>query len=422
LIRKKLLSIFFDISQNRGESFTKILYLILTILLFHFGCTDSVLDDKNQSTLDAYGELKRDTLYAIEDTFFTGGKVNTGQSNYLMVGSYSDYHTSFLIKFSKLPADTINVDTLRLTLRKASTLGDSSNILSGVIYRVTEEWAESVNADSGWEMLSSIDYSPLTSTRFTVSGEDSSGLVFDLPTSLVDIWRDTTAGNQNFGLLFTFDGAESIIKFYSGESAADSTIPRLIYIYRKGTSETVTYDTAYASQDASLIDFDGTLDANMIYAGAGYFVYSFIRFDFSNIPQGALISTANFFFTKSIENSIIDDDLFQGAYLRDVTTDYRDLPVFQIDSSFTQNIYNNILLSEETESQLSLAENRRGGAGSQFIQSIINGQVAYGSFYIEHYAKTQGISLYAMESVANPELSLRPFLVIEYYLPPNPRI
>jgi hypothetical protein len=184
----------------------------------------------------------------------------------------------------------------------------------------------------------------------------------------------------------------------------------------------VIHDTVNVSQDASLIDFDGILEPNSIYIGAGYSIYSFVRFDLSVIPSNALISTTDFFFTKNADNSLIDENLFQGGYLRDVTTDYQELPFFLLDSTFDQNIYYNILLSEETENQLSLAENRRGGAGSQFIQSIVNGEVAYGSFYLEHYAETLGISLYAIESVENPDPGLRPFMVIEYYLPPDPRI
>lgn len=423
MIREKLLSIFLDISTKQREMITKILYLIVLLSLIYFGCTDdSTLVDSDRSILNAYGELRKDTLYAVEDTFFIGGKVNTGQSNRLILGSFGGYNTRFLIKFSKLPADTITVDTLRLIMRRASVIGDTSKTIGGTIYRVSEKWTESVNADSAWDLSSSIDYSPFTSTSFNISGEDTAELIFNLPTSLVDIWRDTTGGDKNFGLFFNFDDAESIIKLYSRESVTQLYLPKLVYIYKKSSSETVIYDTAYASQDAGLIDFNGFLDASTIYAGAGYFIYSFVRFDFSSIPKDAFISTTNFFFTKDNDKSLIDDDLAQNAYLRDVTTAYQDLPVFQIDSSFTENIYYNIVLSEETENQLSLAANRRGGAGSKFIQSIINEQVVYGSFYLEHAGKSQGISLYAMMSAGHPDLKLRPYLVIEYYLPPNSRL
>jgi hypothetical protein len=393
--------------------------------LLHLACTeDAYLTDANRSILNAYGEIKRDTLYAIADSTFIGGKVNTGLSAKLLLGSYGGYKARFLIKFSTLPPDTAVVDTLRLVLRTQSNYGDSTSRINGTIYRVTETWTDSVNTDSSWNLQSSIDYSSETSLDFSISSADSAELSFNLPVGLVDIWRDTTAGQQNFGLLIDYHDAAQLIKFYSTAAPSLANIPKLIYIYKtiSSDSEIVVHDTVYASLDANLIDFDGSLDPGTIYVGAGYFVYSFVKFDLSPIPEDAYISTVNFFFNKDVDKSITGAQDAQLVYLRDVTTSFSELPYFNIDSTFNLNIYYNLILTEENDNQLSLAALRRAGAGQKFLQNIINGKIACGSFYLEHLSKEDDIELYAIDGVENPEPDLRPSMVVEYYLSPKSRL
>jgi hypothetical protein len=388
-------------------------------------CTeDGVLNDAHRSILNDYGEIQRDTLYAIADSTFIGGKVYTGSSTKLMLGSFGGYNARFLLKFSILPADTIVVDSLLLLLRTQSSLGDSTSVINGTIYRVTTDWTDSVNIDSAWNLESSIDYSAETSLNFSISSTDSAELSFNLPTGLVDIWRDTTAGQQNFGLLFNYSGAQQIMKLYATENGLKANVPKLVYVYRTISADTelVVRDTVYASQDAALIDFNGTLDPNTIYVGAGYFIYSFVRFDLSPIPPDAYISTTNFFFNKDIEKSITHTGDPQLVYLRDVTTSFAELPSFEIDSTFNLNIYYNLILSEETDNQLSLNELRRGGAGQKFLQNIVNGQIACGSFYLEHLYKEDDIELYAIDGVHNLVPNLRPYMVVEFYLSPSSRL
>jgi hypothetical protein len=393
-------------------------------LIFSACTDDNLLTDINRSILNAYGEIKRDTLYALASCTYSGGKVNTGTSSNLMLGSFGGYKARFLMKFSSLPEDTIVVDTLRLLLRIQSNLGDSTSLINGTIYRVTNAWDESVNTDSSWDLSTSIDYSAETSLDFNIGSTDSAELVFDLPAGLVDIWQDTSTGQQNFGLLLDYHSAEQIIKFYSAENSRLTSLPRLVFIHKDTSSDSggVLYDTVYANLDASLIDFEGSLDPNTIYAGAGYFIYSFVQFDLSSIPADAFVSSANFVFNKDVDRSVLHSEDAPLVYLRDVTTGYEELPYYQIDSTFNLNIYYNLVLSEETENQLSLDNLRKAGAGQKFIQNIINGEIGYGSFYLEHATKEENIELYAMAGVQASVPDVRPYLVIEYYLSPPPRL
>lgn len=162
------------ITFAEGESLTKLIYCTLILFLFFSACSDEMLlTDVNRSMLNAYGEIKRDTLYAIAARTFSGGKVNTGSSSKVMLGSYGGYDAQFLMKFSNLPNDTIVVDTVRLLLQVRSNLGDSTSMINGTIYRVTSAWGDDVNIDSSWDVRSNIDYTAATSLDFSISSADS---------------------------------------------------------------------------------------------------------------------------------------------------------------------------------------------------------------------------------------------------------
>ena len=396
------------------------------MLLFFSACSDEMLlTDVNRTMLNNYGEIKRDTLYAMASRSYGAGKIYTGSSSRLMLGSYGGFNARFLLKFSNLPADTINVDTLRLLLRIRSNLGDSTSLINGTIYRVTRTWGDSVNINSSWDPASSIDYSGQTSLDYSISSRDSAMLSIDLPISLVDIWRDTvTVGGQNFGLLFDYQNAGQIIEFFSTENSTLGVLPRIVYIYKDTSTDTggVIYDTTYAVKDASVLDFNGVLDQNTIYAGSGYNVHSFVQFDLSGIPAEAYLSTTNFVFTQDVDRSILDPQDAQLVFLRDVTTPFADLPYFQLDSTFNLSVNYNLILSEETADRLSLDDQKRGVAGQKFMQNIINGEIACGSFYLEHVYLNESLGLYAIKGAQSSIRGERPYLVIEYYLSPPSRL
>ena len=384
-----------------------------------------LLTDVNRSMLNAYGEIKRDTLYAIAARTFSGGKVNTGSSSKVMLGSYGGYDAQFLMKFSNLPNDTIVVDTVRLLLRVRSNIGDSTTMINGTIYRVTSAWDDNVNLDSSWDVRSNIDYSAGTSLDFSISSTDSATIALDLPVELVDIWRDTvTAGQQNFGLFFDYQSADQIIEFYSLENSTIDVLPRMVFIYKDTSTDTggIIYDTTYARQDASLLDFHGSLDQNTIYVGSGYSIYSFVQFDLSPIPADAYLSTTNFVFNQDVDRSVLDPKDSQMIFLRVAKTGFDELPYFQLDSTFNYSTYYNLILSEETTDQLSLDNQKKAVAGQKFMQNIINGEIACGSFYLEHVYRDESIGFYAIKGVQNTVPATRPYIIIEYYLSPPSRL
>ena len=401
----------------------KIKIIILVFVLAFFACNDAnPLLDAHRDLLNTYGEIHSDTLTAISDTFIVKGKVNTGGSTKLLLGSYKDYESRFLVKFDSLPENSISVDTLRLRISSQGKFGSSLEPTAGTVYRVIEEWDESVNADENWDFRTKIDYSPQTTKDFVFSAEDSATFTLDLPTTLIDIWRDSTSGSQNFGLLFDFNQADFIREFVSSDMLDEKLVPQLIYIYRDMGLDSVIYDTVLATKDASIIDFKGTFDPEHLYISSGYTTHVFLKFDFSKIPDNVILSSVDFILKKDSLNSIVNNNRGQGFYLRNVTTDLNQLPYYLIDSTFAINSNYIVLLTEETKDQLDLFYSTRANVAQNFVQSIINKEIQYGSFFLQYTDETNEISVYALRGKDDSIVSFRPKMILEYYLLPNSRI
>ena len=401
----------------------KISLLTITYLALFWACKEAdPLVDPGKDILDSYGEICNDTLYAVADTFLVKGKVNTANSSKLLLGFYKDFESRFLIKFDKFPADTIAIDSLKMRLTSFSSFPQEAGSIRGKIYLVTNEWQESVNSDVDWDYRDNIDYSPETSADFEMVSEDSATFLIDLPTGLVDIWRDTTAGNRNFGLLFDYSEVQQIIEITSSETFNENNLPKLIFIYRNTALDSTVKDTSIATMDASVIEYNGTFNPENVYIAAGYIVNAFIAFDFSLIPENAILSSVDLFLKQDSDNSIINTNKGSSFYLRNVVTDYDQLPYYRIDSTFITNLAYNVLLSEDDDKQLRVINSIRPNIAQNFIQSIINKDIKHGSFYLEYTNQANEISVYAIRHSADPAIFIRPKIVVEYYLLPSSRI
>jgi hypothetical protein len=403
------------------------LILISTYLTFTLlACQDAnPIQDEGKDVLQAYGKMQSDTLFAEADTFLVAGKVNTGSSPKLLLGSRQGYEGRFLVKFSLLPNDTIEVDSLRIIVSAASAFGDDMNPLLGSIYRVTESWDETVNTDASWDYSANIDRSPETTASFEFMQLDTTvytDYIVNLPTKLVDVWRDTTNGDQNFGLLFDFSGADHIMEFASREGLFSSRRPRLVFAYRIAGNDTVLHDTSYASVDASLINFTGVLDPGKRYISAGYVTNAFFKFNFDSIPKGAYMASVQFHFTEDSLSSLVNPNHTTEIYLRNVETPYNELPSYEIDSTFTLSTNYSVVLTETTPHELTLRDSRRAVISKYFVQDIINEFAVNGSFFLQYVNPGNDVSVYAVKGTRQASGFERPYIILEYYLQSAPRL
>ena len=403
----------------------KLIIFILGMFLF-WSCEEAnPIRDEGKDVLQVYGTMKSDTLYAVADTFLIAGKTNTGSSPKLLLGSYNEFEGRFLVKFSSFPDDSIEVESLAIIISAPGVFGDDINPLTGTVYRVTGTWAEDVNSDASWDYRSNIDMSPETKAEFTLSALDTTVYTdyhIDLPVQLIDIWRDTTAGDQNNGLLLDFNGADHIKEFSSREGLFASRRPRLVYTYRDQTNDTTLHDTVTSTLDASLIDYTGTFDRDKIYVCAGYETDAFFEFKLDSIPNNAYMVSVQFRFTEDSLVSLKNPNRTTEIYLRNAITGYNELPAYQLDSTFTISTNYSVVLTESSAHILSLRDTRRAVISRAFIQDIINGFIPNGSFFLQYVSPGNDISLYAIRSTEQATAKDRPHIILEYYLQTAPRL
>jgi hypothetical protein len=367
------------------------------------------------------GGIYLDTLYAISDTSIINGKISTATSSKLLLGAHSDFETRFLIRFQGIPADSFQVDSLRLILTSISNQGETLSPLTGTMYMVTEDWEESVNEDENWRWQDVVDYSPETSRTFELSDQIETTHTIDLPTALMDTWQDTTGG-YNYGLLADFTSGPYIKEFGSTNSSTFNLIPKMVAVYYDASLDSTIYDTLIADKDASLIDFTGIFDPDLTQMVSGYSVKSFFKFDLNDIPRSAAFGTMRFILNRDVPNSVINNDITESMYLRIATSNYNALPSYEIDSTFVISFYHNVVLNEISSDILDIPLTDRGKSSQNFLQDIINGDIAFGSFMVQYRNERQGVSVYAVKSADESDINQRPKLIFEYYDIPNPRL
>lgn len=399
-----------------------VLFIALFTLTTMWACIDGDPLHVITRADDNNGNVFRDTLYALEDTSIVEGKISTAFGTNLLLGTHADFEARFLLEFGSLPADTFQIDSLRLMLTAASNQGEALFPITGSAYRVTEAWGESVNEDEDWDYTTKIDYSPDLTANFEISEETASYHIIDLPPALMDAWRDTVGGDNNHGLLLDFNDAGYIKEFRSVDAAFSGERPRLIAVYYDSAVDSVVHDTSFVNIDASLIDFKGSFDPNIINISSGYSVRSFFKFDLSSIPKLALMSTFDLVLKRDTLNSVINTNTTERFSLRTVTSEYEELPVYEVDSTYTTNFFYSVQLVESSTDILQIDPLERGNAAQTFFQAIINGDINYESFLVHYKIESNDISVYSVKNSSDPNPENRPMLIFEYYVIPEPRL
>jgi hypothetical protein len=368
------------------------------------------------------GNIFLDTLYAMSDTSIVEGKISTAFSGKLLLGSYKEFETRFLVRFPQVPPDSFEVDSLRLILNSSSNQGEATIPITGTVYMVTEDWEESVNDDENWNWREKIDLSAGTSSNFELSNEAEDTHIIDLSTNLLETWRDTTGGGNNFGLLLDYNSASYIKEFGSRNNSDEIPIPRLVAIYYNHSLDSTVHDTIFAAKDASIIDFTGTFDPEILKVVSGYSVKSFFKFDMNRVPTTAALATMRFILNRDVENSVINENLQEAMNLRTATSDYDALPEYDIDSTFVFSIFHGVVLVENTTNVLDISAANRGPNSQNFLQSIVNDDVPFGSFMVHYRNEWDGVSVYAIKDSNSEDIYMRPKLIVEYYNIPSPRL
>lgn len=236
------------------------------------------------------------TIYADSSASFLERIPTNGDVN--LLGQYGKYSASLILQFTPayFPArDTAAVYEATLTLRAVSRTGDSTSTMTFNTYQVLRPWnavtftRDSLNA-------SFYDQSVTRATPTTVlPGTDSQRVAIRLDTALVRQWLQTTTSSttSKYGLILIPSSGNIVWGFdrYSLDTAATPTLT-IVAGSPTGPQRDTSYfrlgiDTFVADSIPNLI-----ADPAKLYVQSGIAYRSMVHFDFSQVPRGTMILSA----------------------------------------------------------------------------------------------------------------------------------
>jgi hypothetical protein len=234
----------------------------------------------------------------------------------------------------------------------------------------------------------------------------------------MDSWRDTTGGNNNFGLMLDFEHADFIKEFYSGNTIYP---PELIWTYRHSATDSIIRDTTLVTHDAHLIDFSGDLDPHSLFVTAGYLIHSFIKFNFSQLPNNINISYVNFEFSCDLDHSHINGNKSQDFFLKNVKTPFNLLSYEDniiIDETVSEDLF---LLKDQDNTALvrDKEQLKKSDTGRYYIQDILSGIIDHDSFLLMYTYQGFDASTYAIKRSKHGKEAPRIIIGYNTLIPPR---
>lgn len=246
--------------------------------------------------------VRRDTLFAT--THATSRfLVNTIAVDRMLVGTYGNYQSWSLLRFSGFPDSVVGplsgvtVLDAKLKIRGAYHFGDSLGALAFTAYRATGYWrGDSLTYDS-LTLRSNDYYSPIpVSPTFVAPTGDSTASVVQIDTAMVSQWltTNTDSGFVNQGILLKPSPSQRIQGFSSFYAADANARPKLIVTIRKNGVVGTFSDSIGVAKFVSYIgDASLKTDPNLLYIQNGVAYRGFLNFDLSKIPRPSSVLRAD---------------------------------------------------------------------------------------------------------------------------------
>jgi len=389
----------------------KKILIIFIIAITAWNCSDdNAITPPSEFSFDkSHGILVTDTLYTTDDLFLQKDPVETGNATRLSVGRTADFETYFFIEFSELPEDTTEIDSVFILLNGLSkqALTDQTE-MSLEIYKLNDEWDSSVNTDEKWH-----NYIPSGAPykTHTITLEDSASYKIALDPELIEDWQTE---ENNKGLLFRAAETENQIIIDFGSFNSQNKTPGLIYSTKTDTSSIM--DTLQVGLDATVFDYIGNIydeersNKNLAIT-SGYPTRSYLKFDFSTIPENSIINSAQLIL------EINDDNIYQNPghsntfFFRAITEAEDGLTV---DSTFSYNLNVNYILFEDGN-KIIITDDDAINFGQGYIQSVINDYMNFKWFSIQYFGESTLLDMIKLYGSDSPK-GAHPGLIVQYLI------
>jgi hypothetical protein len=402
--------------------------LVLLPVLGLFSCYDIKPTESSSgfNMNNRYGELVDTTIIADLDTTVLGATLSTASSGKFSVGVHQSFQASSLLKFTLMPADTVNIDSFYIQLWLYGKVKDNLESFTIGLYDVEQEWDETANTDAYWH-----DSPALTKIQeYEVTESDTAAIrIYIQDTSLVNKWRREQS--DNLGILLRQEaGAENILEFVSNKTLETTKWPRVGYKIQVNDT-TVTYDSLNVANMATIFDytpmgeniFELAKTNQDLLIASGIPAQTILTFPgLKQLPPYSIIHKTNLildvnnedFLMPGTENSLDNRLHDEEYYIRNIVEMDETLENLEVDSTYLISSGYNILMTQDGDS-LQLSSYQQESFSDRFIQPILDGDTESKGFLIKYRNEVQDISVKRL----NSSKIRKPRLRVQYYLLKN---
>lgn len=296
----------------------------------------------NLDSLDSY----KDTLQQISSSHLASGTLSN--SNMLLLGKNNLNEASTLLSFyfgmpdtllSYISAGSLKVEKSFIKLYVNYKLGTPTPGFSFTAHKITDNWYTGFTIDS----LASLGFEPGNVASNITLTENDSTVAFDVDTALVNSWLVAEASSAipaDNGILLTPQSVNGILGFHSITGLSDNVPTLYVVVSKEGWS---SFDTLLFSPAIDLSVVKGSLpsgNSEDIFIQSGVFINSYLRFDFSKLPEHAIINYAELELTSDTTARVFGytfTDALIASLLADSTK--KDSGISNITLSRSGNLY-----------------------------------------------------------------------------------
>ncbi|KAA3609826.1 MAG: hypothetical protein D8M58_08730 [Calditrichaeota bacterium] len=358
-------------------------------------------------TDNRYGSFVQDTIYAQADTVIRANFEHTGLTSKLSLGEFDGLSAGFEIKFNGLPHDSISVDSVFLKFTTLNSFGPNAfDFINGTMYTIIDSFdTDSINTGMRWRDPLNPQYvDEGTSRQVSFNLKDSSETSLDLSMEVFNGWRTGTL--ENYGLYFHPLEEDVIVELGSFNSSLD---PLLVYYTH--IEDSVVKDTLYPETDGTIFNYDenGTAllkEADKIFVSSGVISKSFLKFNFDNIPDKAIMYSANIVLTEDDSNPVENPENSTSFFLKPLEEIVSDLDEIEFNPNITFSLTSDAGITDVLGAH-------KNSLSIDVVQEIRNGSVNSEWFQVDFSSDNDELSIKRFWGV-NADKSVSPKMIVKY--------
>jgi hypothetical protein len=398
---------------------------IVVLLIISISCYETIeINDPDIFNPAIQGEIKMDTIYAQLDTTYSIPEQSTASASRLLTGTFSGLTCRPVLKFTNLPTNATFSEVFFKFFSSGHT-GTDTQSFNVKAYLITQNWSN--NLDSVWNEPGIIDtIKSLGSMEVTVP--DSSDQKYTLEVDsinglpIINSWADEDSSDFNYGFILSFDNASFINNFHSTANL-NSRGPLIVFEYTLPEDTTVFKDSSFATVDAYLIDGNFSLVPNRDYALSLTPWVTLLQFDtepfLKQFPQGVIISSANLQLSYDESNSLPLSNAGLSILPLESELDDSTVVTEQPLGSIFQISVNQI--SEDSSFVEIIRGSERRDFAQLYWQETLEDPQPIKKLYLGFTSNINFLTYFAFFKRNTADTKMRPRVILEYWIPPNPR-